>query len=277
MNTLRMALCAGVMAAGIAHAIEIPLDTITPVRVGYVDLQKVFDTYPEKSFAEGDLLRELEKRRRDLTQRQAEINTLKGQVEADTAAAAKARAGQAVAVPINTVAEVEPSPAPAAVQTSTATASAGIEPYPMDDPLAGLPGHESSAAPATSAAALPGIQSAPPRKYQILDDLAAKQEPKTLTGDELTALESRIADYRRRYDRQITSFKLFRGNAVADMKQLQAEKTYGVMARIYALLQQLARDENVMLVVDKAYVLYGEDAIDLSDKLIARLQAVTPL
>jgi Skp family chaperone for outer membrane proteins len=33
----------------------------------------------------------------------------------------------------------------------------------------------------------------------------------------------------------------------------------------------LARDENVTVVLDKAYVLYGEDTVDLSDKLIARL------
>ena len=66
-------------------------------------------------------------------------------------------------------------------------------------------------------------------------------------------------------------FKDYRGKALEDMKQLQTQKTYGVMAKIYAVLQGLARDENITVVLDKAYVLYGEDTVDLSEKLIARL------
>ena len=56
------------------------------------------------------------------------------------------------------------------------------------------------------------------------------------------------------------------------MKVLQTQKTYGVMSKIYAVLQVLVRDEGVTVVLDKAYVLYGEDTVDLSDKLISRLQ-----
>src|SRR5471030_888791 len=65
------------------EGVEIPLESLTPVRIGYVDLQKVFDAYPEKAFAEGDLLREIEKRKRDLGQRQNLINTLRQQISAD--------------------------------------------------------------------------------------------------------------------------------------------------------------------------------------------------
>lgn len=256
-------------------AIEIPLDTLTPVRIGFVDLQKVFDTYPEKSFAEGDLLREIEKRRRDLGKRQAEINTLRGQVDADEAALAKAKAGQAVVVPVNAIPEPEPVPVPSpAVAKSTSTP---VEAYPLEDPLAGLPGHDGTTPPAPDASNLPGVQSGGTKRYAVLDALAATNEPKTLTADAFAALELRIADNKRALDRSMASFKLFRGNAIADMKQLQAEKTYGVMSRIYAILQELARDESVMVVLDKNYVLYGEDGIDLSDKLIARLQSITPL
>jgi len=256
-------------------AIEIPLDTLTPVRIGFVDLQKVFDTYPEKSFAEGDLLREIEKRRRELGKRQAEINALRGQVEADEEALQKARAGQSVIVPVNAIPEPESVPAARleAVATSTSTP---VEPYPLEDPLAGLPGHETNTPPGGTGN-LPGIQSSPTKRYAILDSLATSGDAKTLSPEAIAALELRIGDHKRALERSMVSFKLFRGNAVADMKQLQAEKTYGVMARIYAILQQLARDESVMVVLDKTYVLYGEDGIDLSDKLIARLQAVTPL
>src|SRR3954470_11885401 len=87
-----------VLTASRLSAVEIPLDTITPVRIGYVDLQRVFDTYPEKSFAEGDLLREIEKRKRDLGRRQTQITTLRQQIAADEAAMADTRSGRAVLV-----------------------------------------------------------------------------------------------------------------------------------------------------------------------------------
>jgi len=35
------------------------------------------------------------------------------------------------------------------------------------------------------------------------------------------------------------------------MKQLQTQKTYGVMSKIYAELQTLARDEGVTVVMEK--------------------------
>ena len=58
-------------------AVEIPLESISPVRIGYIDLQKVFDTFPEKSFAGGDLLREIQKRKTELVTRQSAINTMR--------------------------------------------------------------------------------------------------------------------------------------------------------------------------------------------------------
>ncbi len=257
-------------------AIEIPLDTLTPVRIGFVDLQKVFDTYPEKSFAEGDLLREIEKRRRDLAKRQAEINTIKGQIEADRAALEKAKTGQAVVVPVNAVPEPEPVKPALVDEPKKSTATIAAEAYPMEDPLAGLPGHSPGEA-MTKAGSLPGVQSGPAKRFPLLDQLSSTTEPKTLTADAMGQMELRIAEHQRLLERYMTSFRLFRGNAVADMKQLQAEKTYGVMAKIYAILQELARDEGLTVVLDKAYVLYGEDSVDLSDRLIARLQAITPL
>src|SRR5258708_40000809 len=96
-------------------AVEIPLESLTPARIGYVDLQKVFDTYPEKSFAEGDLLREIEKRKRNLGQKQNLITTLRQQISADESALSQGRNGSAVLVPTNNVPDLTPAPVPAPV------------------------------------------------------------------------------------------------------------------------------------------------------------------
>lgn len=267
-------------------AVEIPLDAIAPVRIGYLDLQRVFDSYPEKSFAEGDLLREVEKRKRELGRRQNEINTLREQVAADEATLVQAKAGRPVRVPPNIVPQppppaagtTKPAPVPSTgtVRASTATA---VESYPTEDPLAGLPGHPGATipAPAAPAASLPGLTTEPDKPAPaLLDLLAGATEPALLNAEALSALEKRAQQNRLALARAVTSFKTFRGNAVGDMKQLQTEKTYGVMSKIYAMLQTLARDEGITVVIDKAYVLYGEETVDLSDKLISLLQAEAP-
>src|SRR5450432_1618272 len=126
-----------ILAANVARvtAVEIPLESLTPARIGYVDLQKVFDTYPEKSFAEGDLLREIEKRKRELGHRQMQIATLRQQIAADETALSQAKRGSPVTVPANAVPPPAPEPvAPPPAQTSTttvktSTAAAKIEPY----------------------------------------------------------------------------------------------------------------------------------------------------
>ncbi len=260
-------------------AVEIPLEALTPARIGYIDLQKVFDIYPEKSFAEGDLLREIEKRKRDLGQRQALINTLRQQISADESALGQGKNGAAIIVPTNNVPDLTPAPVPApapAVSSSTVKGSTTpvVEPYPMEDPLAGLPGHDATTIVERvqgSTKELPGMKQEPSKKGTLLDQLATSASPVTLTPETQSALQKRIDDDKRILDRKLAEFRSFRGNAVADMKVLQTQKTYGVMSKIYAVLQTLARDEGVTVVLDKSYVLYGEDTVDLSDKLIARL------
>lgn len=259
------------------RGIEIPLESLTPARIGYVDLQKVFDSYPEKSFAEGDLLKEIERRKRELGQRQGLINTLRQQIASDEAALKEARNGTAVIVPVNNVPDLTPAPAPAAVPTtSTTTAPAAktpVEAYPLEDPLAGLPGHDANALvervqQGAPPAQLPGMKT--DSKKGLLDQLATGS-PVALSSDAQLALQKRAEDNTKLLDKKVSEFRNFRTNAVADMKTLQSQKTYGVMSKIYAVLQTLARDEGVTVVLDKAYVLYGEDTVDLSEKLVARL------
>jgi len=256
-------------------AVEIPLESVTPVRIGYIDLQKVFDTYPEKAFAEGDLLKEVQKRRTEIGTRQGTINIMRGQIAADQAALDQAKAGRPAAVPRDEVSALQPIAPPApppAVSTSTVNRStATVEPYPTEEPLAGLPGHEFGE-PSAPPKQLPGMQQTPSKTSSpILDALAESGNATVLNAEAQSALQKRINATKLALDRAVYQFKDYRGKAVDDMKQLQTQKTYGVMSRIYAVLQGLARDENISVVLDKAYVLYGEETVDLTDELITRL------
>jgi Skp family chaperone for outer membrane proteins len=267
------------------HAVEIPLETLTPVRIGYVDLQKVFDTYPEKAFAEGDLLKEIQKRRSELSTRQNAINVMRGQIAADQAALEQAKAGRPVSVPKDDVSALQPATPvapPPAPEVSTATkvntSTSTVEPYPTEEPLAGLPGHEFGGATDTTNKALPGMQPSETKTgaSPLLDQLAESGNPTTLNAEAQAALQKRIDSTKLALDREVYKFKDYRGKALDDMKQLQTQKTYGVMAKIYAVLQGLARDENITVVLDKSYVLYGEDSIDLTERLVNRLNTEAP-
>jgi Skp family chaperone for outer membrane proteins len=255
-------------------AVEIPLESITPVRIGFIDLQKVFDTYPEKAFAEGDLLKEIQKRRTEMSARQTLINALRSQVASDQEALDQAKAGKAVVVPRDEVTPLQPSATPAAPPTPEPvvkpSTSAAAEPYPTEEPLAGLPGHGGD----SGEKKLPGMNAPEPAKpgsSELLDNLAATATATQLNPEAQAALQKRIQGNKLTLDRTVYQFKDYRGKALEDMKQLQTQKTYGVMAKIYAILQSLARDEGITVVLDKAYVLYGEETIDLTDRLVERL------
>jgi len=86
---------AGLMIGALAplRAVEIPLESLTPVRIGYIDLQKVFDTYPEKAFAEGDFAERNPATPEGNGERQNAINVMRQQVAADQAALDAAKAG----------------------------------------------------------------------------------------------------------------------------------------------------------------------------------------
>src|SRR3954468_1552925 len=135
MNFKVTALIGGLLVAT-GYAVEIPLESVSPVRVGYIDLQKVFETYPEKAFAEGDLLKEIQKRKTALTTRQNSINIMRQQIVSDQAALDQAKSGKAVVVPHDDVAALQPAPPTKAEPPPAKSTSTAVEPYPTDEPLA---------------------------------------------------------------------------------------------------------------------------------------------
>jgi Skp family chaperone for outer membrane proteins len=110
-----------------------------------------------------------------------------------------------------------------------------------------------------------------PKTSPLLDSLAASGSSTVLNPEAQAALQKRIDGNKATLDRAVYKFKDYRGKALEDMKQLQTQKTYGVMSKIYAVLQGLSRDESITVVLDKQYVLYGEETVDLTERLIERL------
>jgi len=128
-------------------AVEIPLESLTPARVGFVDLQKVFDL-SGKVFCRRRSSQRNRKAQARARQRQNLIATIRQQISADQSVLTQAQSGASVQVPVNNVPDLTPArppaPVPAASTTTVKTSTTvAVEPYPLEDPLAGLPGHDS--------------------------------------------------------------------------------------------------------------------------------------
>ncbi len=193
MNIVRNTVCFAMIGlAGTVSALEIPLggglDAKTGgggTTVGYVDMDRIFQIYPQTQIAKEDYAKQLEKKRQQLREKENQVNALKARI--------------------------------------------GV----LDSALKDL-----NSAPASDSAT------------------ATNAGPDTPSSDMKKQLESQMAeldDLRKQSERDLATF--------------QNQQSQIILGKIYQALRDLAQEEQVTLVVDKSSILYGDTAIDLTDKL----------
>lgn len=157
---------------GVAAALEIPLKQQSgggqgaSAAIGFVDMESVFQEFPETQKAKTEYYKELNARREALTQREKELSDLKEQL----------------AVLRSTVEEAakQPAPADAAVAPSTDTADAGPA-APEADAAAGM-----------NPAALAAIQQSVRQREEILAEKEVSlEQARKEAADALKLLEER--------------------------------------------------------------------------------------
>jgi Skp family chaperone for outer membrane proteins len=57
-----------------------------------------------------------------------------------------------------------------------------------------------------------------------------------------------------------------------ELKEFEESKTLKIMAEFYRIIEELAKEENISIVVEKTNVLYGQSVIDLTGKVKERLR-----
>ncbi|HMU96068.1 MAG TPA: OmpH family outer membrane protein [Elusimicrobiota bacterium] len=65
-----------------------------------------------------------------------------------------------------------------------------------------------------------------------------------------------------------------RAAAARELKELEEKKSVQILGSLYKTLVQLAQEKGVDLVVDKSAILYGQNAIDLTEPLARRLRGL---
>jgi Skp family chaperone for outer membrane proteins len=195
-----------IATATTAFALEIPLGGASEGKgaggggtsVGYVDMDRIFQIYPQTQIAKEDYAKQLEKKRQQLREKEEQVNSL------------KARIG----VLDSTLKDMgAPSAAPA-TSSDTATSTAASAGTPAD------------------AGSAQGMQ-----------------------------------DMKKQLEQQMGELDDMRKQAETDLAAFQAQQSQIILGKIYQALKDLAQEEQVTLIVDKSSILYGDAAVDLTEKL----------
>ncbi len=242
--------------------------------IGYVDIDRVFKDYSGTTGAREDFLSEIKKKEDSLNTRKTAIFTLKAelaklrqerefaatlpslmetqrsvaQAAAETEAAARALAAAKAAVEGSSAAVAASSGAPAAQQPAVSP-STGTPPAGPPPELPGVSGID-----------MPGIARVPVSHFKFsvstsIPEIDAAIERKTA---ELAAKEEELRQAQLQSERELLEY--------------ESRKTELLLGRIYVALKELAVKEEVSVIIDKRNILYGQNAVDLTPKLLRKLE-----
>ncbi|MDQ7772550.1 MAG: OmpH family outer membrane protein [Elusimicrobiales bacterium] len=231
--------------------------------IGYVDMDRVFREYSGTTGARDEFLAEVKKKEGELDASKKRIFALKAEIsrlrqEREFAAALPLFFGEdAAAAPATEI-----STAAAAAPEASTSAAAGL-------PGLSSPGGETPAAPAGAAAPaaprqplihMPGVGAMSLEKFRM--------SVSTSVAD----IEAAIAVKEKELEKLEGTLRTDQRNAEKELLAKESRKTEAILGRIYFLLRELAVSEGVSVVIDKRSILFGHAAVDLTGKLIEKLE-----
>lgn len=265
--------------------------------IGYVDIDRVFKEYSGTTGAKEDFFNEIKKKEDALNKKKTAIFTLKADIaklrqerafaltlpslmatQRSIEQAAKTEAAERTALEASTQAAVAASTAALTgpVQVSTGAVSPAIASLPG---LSSAPAAASGTAPvnlSTAAPAAPPQPSTAATPAPGLDLPGISKIPlssfKFSVSTSVPVIDAAIAQ--KEADLAAKEDELRKDQKLAEKELLDYEnhKSELLLGRIYVALKELAVKEEVSVVVDKRNILYGQKAVDLTDKLIEKLE-----
>lgn len=245
--------------------------------IGYVDIERVFKEYSGTTGAREEFISEIKKREDALNARKTYVFTLKAELAklrqerefaltlpslletqrsveeaaAATAAAAAAQAAAALALQASA----------AAVQASTtavqASTSAVQEPAPTPP---AEPAVIAASLPGMGGIDMPGVAKVPVTHFKFSVSTSVPEIDAALTKKEreLSVKEEELRQAQRQSERELLEY--------------EGRKSELILGRIYVALKELAVKEEVSVIIDKRNILFGQNAVDLTGKLIKKLE-----
>lgn len=239
--------------------------------IGYVDMDRVFKDYSGTTGAREEFLYEIKKKEDALNAKKTTIFTLKAEL-------AKLRQEREFALTLPSLLETQRSVAEAAAATEAAVkslAEARAALQASTDAVAASTGAvpAEAARPAPAAAEIipavlpgmggidmPGITKVPVSHFKFSVSTSVPEIDAAITRKttELAVKEEDLRQAQRQSERELLEY--------------ESRKTEVLLGRIYVALKELAVKEEVSVIVDKRNILFGQAAVDLTGKLLDRLE-----
>ena len=254
--------------------------------IGYVDIDRVFKEYSGTTGAREEFISEIKRKEDAVNAKKTAVYTLKAEIaklrqerefaltlpslldtQRSVAAAlqplpvhppqastqAIETSTQAVPAPAQTLA-VSTQAAPAqiiTVSTQTVEVSTQALTPPASAPT-GLPGMEGID--------MPGIAKVPVNRFKFSVSTSVPEIDAAITKKEadLKAKEEELQTFQRMAEKELLEY--------------ESHKSEILLGRIYVALKELAVKEAVSVIVDKRNILFGQNAVDLTDKLLKKLE-----
>ncbi|HBL18972.1 MAG TPA: hypothetical protein DD417_19990 [Elusimicrobia bacterium] len=303
---LALFLLTAVLAARPGAALEVSLEENRAQRgnIGYVDIQRVFRLYPETRKAKQSYAEIVRQAEEQVNLKKAELIGLRGELS-------RLRAEREVVAktPIVTTPPPAPVPPPAPLP-ETGAEDPGQPPAAATAPVAGsdfgsLPGMAGEVRPATAtvrplvinipgvtdspivvqppggtetpetvAASSPAVSGAQADLQEALRSAAALAPPPP--SARLAELDEEIAAKEKDLAAKEKAFRTFEGDVEKNLIAIEGKRSEMLLGKIYRAVREAARENGVSVVVDKSQILFGQDSVDLTDKVIRKLEGLQP-
>ncbi len=273
------------LLASPAAALEVSLEENRAERgnIGYVDMQRLFQLYPETQKAKQHFEEVMRQAEEQVNIRKAELIGLRAEL-------IKLRLErEAVARLQPPPVEPEP-PLPPAPETS-----APIPPPPGEELRVSTPpvvstfpasaaDVELSTPPALAEGAPPGFEApastetTEPPSYTRLpgmpDTRPSQPTPSSpRSSNPLADIDARIAERTRLLQDKENEFKTYQAQVEKNLLDLESRKTEILLGKIYTAVQESAKEAGVSVVVDKSQILFGHNAMDLTERVLKKLKS----
>lgn len=277
LNAFALALLA---AASPLYALEISLEENRGERgsIGFVDLQAVFRRFPETRRAKqsySEIVRQAEEqlnlRKADLIRLRSELAALKAEREA------AASAPIFIAPPAPTPApEAASAPAPAPALTALPGMSRAASTEPLKISIPGIPEEDISTvnAPANPPPLIPAI--AAPTGPTAADLQARAEEDLRRRDAKVKELAASIVAKAQDLSNKEAGLGDYQVQVEQNLVSIESKRAEILLGRIYKAVREAAVENSVSVVIDKSAILFGQGSVDLTDKVLKKLEGSLP-
>ncbi|MEI7482447.1 MAG: hypothetical protein WCK75_08875 [Elusimicrobiota bacterium] len=274
-------------AAAPAAALELSLEENKGESgtVGYVDIDRVFKEYSGTLNAREEFLGEIKKKEESVNQRRHEIYVIKADM-------AKLRQEREFALTLSSLLATQEklnSSAPATASTQAAASISTPGSAPSDKTIASVTASteataSAQAVSASSSAAVVAVSTAAAPKPFALSNLPgmenAAPDTKNIPADNfkfsvstaVPEIDAAISAKENDLKQKESALKIYQRQVEKELLEYESHRSEILLGRIYITLKELAVREEVSVIIDKRNILFGHSAVDLTDKLLKKLE-----